>query len=493
MSDAYYDVVVVGTDLTGLIASAMLAKRNYRVLVLGQGPLGNELVVDGFKCARRPWLFTGFETSGLVKKAFTELALSLEMQNRPKAFDPFYQVVLPGRRVDVTAKEALYQRELEREFSGETERIGQYHRAIRDGNTRLSALFDTVPILPADGFFESRSWRKTVAQALDAGIPDALALFPEGHPFRAFALAPLLFSSGCQLSPYSAIQATRLQTHLGRGLYDIEGGVDGLKRVFLDKVKSNCGDVRDRAAVERLVVKRGKVREVVLRDRREVIGTDAVLCNMDVKRFFGLIPQEEQNERYHLKIHELQPQWYLYTLNLVVKAQAIPEGMANTVFQVLSAKRPLEGENLTLLCVDPVGPQDDPGTRVISVSTRVLSRNMRPTLEHLAELDQRLIHATRQLVPFLDEHLITTASAWVVTDRRTGERMVDTNLITPIYGTPLEETLETTPIACRTAYKNLLVGSDALYSGLGFEGAFFGALNAFRLTTELVSKKTLLG
>ena len=62
----------------------------------------------------------------------------------------------------------------------------------------------------------------------------------------------------------------------------------------------------------------------------------------------------------------------------------------------------------------------------------------------------------------------------------------------PLYGSPLPDTLESSPIACRTAYKNILVTGDHLHSGLGFEGAFMGALNAVKLTSDMVTRKTLL-
>lgn len=493
MSDSFYDVVVIGTELTGLVAAAMLAKRNYRVLVVGHGPAMNDFVIDGIRYARRPWLFGGFETSGLIKRAFTELALSLEMQNRPKPFDPFFQVVMPGRRIDATGKEAVFQRELEREFPGELERIQHFYRAVREANNRISSLVDPLPVLPPDGFFETRAWKKTVSAALESGVGDPLSLFPEGHPFRAFALAPLMFSSGCHPSSYSPIQLARLQSHLGRGLFDIEGGIDALKRVFLDKIKSNCGDFRDRVVVDKLTMRRGKVREVVLRDRHEVIGCEMVICNTDVKRFFSLIPQEEQNERYHLRIHELQPTHLLYTTNYALKADAIPIGMARHVFVVVNPRKPLEGDNLVLLSIDTGGQQTDPNVKVLSVSARVPARNLRPTPETLAALDDRLAAVAKTVVPFFDEHLIARASAWVSVDKRTNEPFFDTTQLVPIYASTLEDTLDMTAVACRTAYKNILVAGDHLYSGLGFEGSFYGSLNALKLTMDQVSRKTLLG
>ncbi|MFT7626332.1 MAG: phytoene dehydrogenase-like protein, partial [Myxococcota bacterium] len=480
MSDAYYDVVVVGTELPGLITAAMLAKKNYRVLVVGHGHSNNEFIHEGFRCIRRPWLFSGFETSTPIKKVFAELALSLEMHNRPKPFDPFYQIVMPKARIDVAAKESVFQRELQREFPDDVDKIQHFYRVVREANTRLNTLLELDMVMPPEGYFETRNFRKATEGLLD-GLVDPLSAFPPGHPFRPFVLAPYLFATSCTVAPYSALQLIRSVHHLGRGLYRIEGGIDALKRIFLDKVKNNCGDYRDKSQVERFVMKRGKVKELVIRDRREVIGCDVVICNTDIKRFFNLIPEEAQKQRFHLKVLELQPTHWLYTVNFALRSEAIPTGMGEHAFVVGDPDGPMEGDNLLLCCVDPAGEQPEKGTTVLSVTARLPARTVRPTLENIDLHNQRIAHRLQTLFPFFNEHLLSAASAWVGTEKRGRNQFVDTTQFVPVYGQPLEDTFDLTAIASRTAYKNVLIAGDHLDSGLGFEGAFLGSLHATTL------------
>ncbi|MFT5431616.1 MAG: hypothetical protein ACI9OJ_002313 [Myxococcota bacterium] len=492
MSDSYYNVVVVGTELSGLITAALLAKKGYRVLVLGNGSQSNEFVHEDFRYVRRPWLFSGFETSQPIKRVFSDLSLSMEMHNRPKPLNPFYQVAMPGRRIDVVGKEAIFNRELAREFPGEADRVQQYYQLVAHQNKMLGQVLDAPVIFPPQGFMEMRNYRKLITDVLEQGIADPLAVFPKGNLFRPFALAPLMFSTLCQTHPYSAIQLIRNQAHLSRGLYRIDGGVDALKKIFIEKVKSNCGDYREKVTVDRLTVRRGKVREVLLRDRREVVGCDVVICNMDVKRFFNLIPEEEQKQRYHLKILELQPTDVLYTANYALRAEAIPEAMADNVFMIAKPNKPLDGDNLVMMNVDPAGPQDDPAYKVLAVTTRIPMRHIRPTLDNVDALDRKLMRYAEQLIPFFHEHAVGRASGWLSVDRRTKKAFVDPTLMVPIFSTPLEDTLDASPVACRTAYKNILVAGDNLFSGLGFEGAFLGGLTAATVTEGMVPKRSLL-
>ncbi len=345
--------------------------------------------------------------------------------------------------------------------------------------------------MPPDGFFETRNFKKATEGVLD-GLVDPLSAFLPSDPFRPFVLSPYHFTTGCVVPPYSPIQLVRTAAHLGRGLYRIEGGIDALKRVFIERVKNNCGDYREKATVERLVMRRGKVKELVIRDRREVIGCDVIVCNTDIKRFFKLIPEEDQKQRFHLKITELQPTHWMYTVNFALRSDAIPEGMARHAFLVSDPKQKLEGDNLILCCVDPAGPQPEQGTSVLSCTARLPARTVRPTMDNIEQHNEAIVRRLEHLLPFFHEHVLASASAWIGTEKRGRSLFVDTNQFVPTYGAPLEDTFELSPVAARTAYKNCLIAGDHLHSGLGFEGAFLGSLNTTQLIGELVARKSLL-
>jgi len=495
MSDSYYDIIVVGTELTGLISAAMLAKKGYRVLVVGHGNRANAYDFEGHSFIRRPWLFQGFETSESIKKVFVELALSLEMHNRPKPFDPFFQVVLPDHRLDVVAKDSLAQREFEREFPEDLKEIDAFFKTIATCDQRLAEALATPQVLPPDGFLEQRTYKKLVNGLVGphGQTVDPLASFPARHPFRNFILAPVLMSTACDIPPYAPLQMIRTTAHLRSGLFDIPGGIDGLKRVFIDKVKSNCGDYREKITVDHFVMKRGKLREIVLKNRREVIGCQAIVCNMDVKQFFQLIPQEDQKQRYHLKVLELQPSHLLYTINFALRPGTLPVGMGQHVFVVGDNQKPLEDDNLLLISVNPNGPPThESGADVVSVTARLNTRVVRPTLDNISDHNERIIARVCDTIPFFRENIVGQSSAWITTDKRTGAPAVDTSEFIPVLGPPLDMTLQTSSVASRTAYKNVVLAGEHLHGGLGFEGAFLGSLSVVQFVSDMVNRKSLL-
>ena len=160
MSTSYYDVLIAGTELPGLILGALCAKRGYRVLVVGQDGSPNCYTHGKHTFRRHPELFTGFESSPAVKHVFSELAISMQMRNRPKPFDPYFQVVLPSGRVDVSGRDRAYQRELEREFPSQDEAIRSFFQSVRSENDAVSMFLKENPPLPPEGWSEKREFTK---------------------------------------------------------------------------------------------------------------------------------------------------------------------------------------------------------------------------------------------------------------------------------------------------------------------------------------------
>ena len=491
MSTSFYDVVIAGTDLSGLIVGALCAKRGYRVLVLGQGSRPSGYRFQGHTFQRRAHVFTGFDTSPVLKQLFSELSLSLEMRNRPKAFDPFYQVVLPEARIDVTRPGERFEREIEREFPNEAASILAFYDAAAGINDLISKLLARNPVLPPSSWAEKREIQKIAQEMPDlvsgAAVRDPLQQFPRNHPFRAFVVGPATMASGLDIEDGPVLPLMRCISHLHGGVHHIEGGMDGLKRLFIQKIKQNASDYRPDIAFDALAVKRGKVIQGRVRDRQEVIGFNLLICNSELKRFFHIVPPEVQKERYHHRIHTLQPSHYIFTINLAMRAEGISEAMARNVFLIQDPGVPLDGDNLIQIAVDPgKHERSAPGeTATVTASCRLPAQNFRPHVDHVQRLGDWLLERLRStLFPFLDEHLLAVHAPWKGTDPLTGQARFEAGEVIPIYRGSIEQTLDASVLSVESDYKNILVCGDHVFSGFGFEGAFLTALNAYRKVTE---------
>jgi len=490
---AHYHVAIVGTDLAGLILGAMCAKQGFRVVVIGQGGKPSLYRHENNTFARRLELCYGL-SSPPVRAVFERLGLGLELRNMPRPVEPAYQVVLPGARVDASGDRQLLRAELDREFPGERAAIEACWERIAAIDEQVREVLALGVRLPPRGLIEGLRFRRLVKSFpfLDDewAIEDPLVAFPHGHPLRAFFLAPFRFA--CRMLPARPYPATlvRCLHELHGGVYSFGSGPDALRELFSGIIRS-AGDFRPDARVTHVEIRRGKATSLTLRDRRQAVGCDVLVCNTEPKRFFSLIPLETQREDFHHAIQTLQPVYHTFTGSFAVGAQAIPEEMARDVFAVYDLHAPLEEDNLLHIQLDPAAPRATAAgpadVRVVSASMRVPIGACSGGASAARDLLDTLQARVEQVVPFLSEHLVARHTPWLRDD---GVQEVDPLELNPCYGEAIEHTLGTSPVATGTGYKNVLLGSDAAFCGLGHDAAFVSALHLMAQVSDLIRVKS---
>src|ERR1700724_2440273 len=111
----HYDVAVLGAGAGALVTAALLARRSWRVLVLGPRWRPPTHRYDGVTPARRPFTFLA-SSSPPWSRVLVELAQSQTFRRRVLPLDPMFQIVAPGLRLEVPPDVALFGREIDRAF-----------------------------------------------------------------------------------------------------------------------------------------------------------------------------------------------------------------------------------------------------------------------------------------------------------------------------------------------------------------------------------------
>src|ERR1700733_7180914 len=96
----HYDVVVLGAGIGALCTAALLARRSWRVLVLGQGFRPAHYSFDGLPLARRPFTFLA-SASPAWGRVLAELAQSQAFKRHGRPLDPMLQVFDPRVRLSI--------------------------------------------------------------------------------------------------------------------------------------------------------------------------------------------------------------------------------------------------------------------------------------------------------------------------------------------------------------------------------------------------------
>src|SRR5204863_3859042 len=127
LDTSYFDAVVCGSDLAGLVTAALLGRRGMRVLVCGLDRAPATFSAGGYTLAREAGLLPPPESEP-VARVLRELNYVQIIRRRAPALQPAFQLVVPKHRLDFGPAEAL-PRELAREFPAEaatiTEALGR--------------------------------------------------------------------------------------------------------------------------------------------------------------------------------------------------------------------------------------------------------------------------------------------------------------------------------------------------------------------------------
>jgi phytoene dehydrogenase-like protein len=494
LTSDYYHVVVLGMELGPLAAGALLARRGYRVLVVGQG-----VPYDGYRCfgyefTRRPFLLTAAESPAL-SRIVDELTLGQLFQRAVTAQDPCYQVVLPRARLDVFDEVGRIEAEVRREIPRAAARV----RVVLTNIGRLCGEIDKLLandlVIPPESFFERREFARAEVQNPFRVVGDRefLSQIGCGDELREFLEVPLRMEIAGAASVSPLVQCRQIGSWLF-GCRRIEGGRDGLRKLLGERIVGQGGDLNARQTVTEIVIHRGRVAGVRMAGGEEITGCQAVLTDLSPRELAPLVAPTDWSKRFRALVEDAPEPVLGYSINLGLADEAVPVGMAKTVYASFGP-----GLGDQLLRVEQV-PQDGPGKAAVNVSC-VVPRDEEDAIRTGA-LRDAILDRMRQLVPFLDNHLRVVHSSFDGFGPLdlTGEAEGDAPPIphpeeVPRWlhrQPPVEGALGVENLPHRTGIKGLILSGSQVVSGLGTEGELVAAWGAARVAGKVDPRRERL-
>lgn len=393
----HYDVVVLGASVGALACAALLARRSWRVLVVGHGARPSRYRFGEHALARRTFAFLAMSSPAFAR-VLVELAQSQTFRRRVRPLDPMLGVLGPSFRVELPPDHALFLREIDREFPEVRRVVDTLYGELSRQNGAADAAFERDVVWPPGSFWERRETKKAIdlAPAIVHDEATLLAEFPREHAYRDVLTVPAVFASDLagELPPFAL---ARLHGAWTRGVWSLAGGEDELSEFLLERVRAHGGDVRMSDRVLSIVHKSGRVRGVEIDGETDPLGVGFVVGDATAQALLDLCPNLSLSRRAVERMPTVIAAEQRYVVSLVVRDGGVPAPLPVHAFLLPRAPGlpPVQLERL---------PGSAPGTTLLVAETIV------PTGADLSKGRERVLTAIEAHLPFLDRAVVCVDS-----------------------------------------------------------------------------------
>ncbi len=484
-----YDVIILGSQIGGALAAALLARRNYRVLLIDHEGTGTGYEHEGFVLPYAPAISPALKTMPAVEEAFTELGLTTTVQRAMRPHLPDIQLILPQHRVDLHTDLIRRRAELAREFGETAEGLLSALSATSTQHEASDAFFKEQPALPPDGFFEKWGLKKKVGQHPGLEVHPRLS---NNTPPGALLRGLLPFLSYLD-SPSSPLALTRPLSQALQAPHRYPAGNEGLRDLLIKRLAELGGDALTRENSDSFIVEEisfdgARFAGVKLLRSDVLYRASCMISAMDSGGLRRLVRDRKRHRRLLEQLDSSSTKSLLFSVNWVVPAEALPRGMGELLL-VETADAEL---NPLLVQVHPArtaGGKEDETLRVVCAGAFVPASARELGEEHMAALAQRIDAQLDALMPFTQEKRVLRSAPYLDAGGVRGSRLMPH----PLYGfEEAEAFLGVTGLKQRTQAKNILLAGREVLPGLGLEGEFLAGMRAARLVQEMLKKKNPL-
>ena len=460
-----YDVIVVGGQLSGILSTAMFAKRGLQVLHVPHDGLAEPYTHGEHKLPHAPFFLPPLKAVPAFDEVLQELGITTTIA-RALQLVPL-QLLEQDRWFELSHDEKRRGPELARAFGSSAEEFDELMRKAQAAGDASDSFFQSHPDLPPEGFFARWKFKRHLNRFPGLGLDT-----PLGNDALVRKLMNFVSSTE------NASTLTRART-LGRALAGpaiFQGGREGLWQVIAERARDLGADVlAGDEAVERLVLE-GSTTGVRLTKNDTTYRAGFVVAATDLDVLTRLMPEKQRKASAKL-LPTVAATKALLTLNLVVPEKSLPRGLGTLA--LLDAPS-IDGGAMLL----QVGPSSKPEDRVLTVAVTApigLRAGGEPAIRALiAQVHQALA----RVMPFTKPHVTLESTPWIDAAHVVAGRAE----VAPLFQLSPEAWLGAAGLTTNSPWKRVLMAGRQILPGLGFEGEVLAAQRAVKLVETSLKK-----
>ena len=474
-----YDVIVIGSDLSSLIAALLAARYGRKTVLVSESGLEDGLARSGYLFNVDPFPWSGFGPGQVFSRLLSELNIPLPEPSRVSPLNPALQVILSEHRIDFFLDRDALLRDLAREYPGDDRQIHALYQSVaKVGETLERAVRETLET-------RDRSLKGLMKSCLD--MPFVMGeIWRLEQKIRSAAKQPslgavfdseLTLLSNLHVNHAKPLCSAYLLSLPWRGLYYHFGG----KQRMLGQLRKRYEELRGETLPDCSVVtvRAGGRIEVDIRSRGKTAGLLAQQLVISAKSpaLEKVLSSNGRLSRLARRLRKVEIRRYPFTLHLGVDNRGLPDRMGEYIIHV--PEPPAGGECPWLFLEASVAddtalaPQ---GKRTLAVTALLPRSPVGMPDGELRAAAEGMLQSLEGFLPFLRENIDFMDLDGSIDIARRYQQVVN-----PRYrftGLSLPG-LMSFPV--RSPLPNVFLTGGMIFAGLGFEGEVLSGMKAGHL------------
>ena len=475
-----YDVLVLGAELGGALAAALLAKRGLRVLWAEHAQLAPGYEHEGFLFASPPYVVPPFRTWPMVESCFTELGLTTGFQRSLKPAGP-WQIILPRHRLDLPVDAPRRLAELQREFGNGGSRVAETLGALTAMPETSDPFFRFLNDFAPGGWLERMRLKRRARRVEGLTLPSPLSV---DEPLEALLTGAVPFL--VQQDPAGPLAVTRVLAQLLKNPLRLSGGREGLRETLGKRFTELGGTLLPQEGLAGRAVDgidfEGPQVTLRVRGAEAVYRAQWLVAAMEPGLLAGLLPEEGPGKKLSEHLGGLVPKKLVLTVHWVVPEKVLPRGMGDLVLMDGGQTGPVWIQVHSTRRAGTRGEEE--GLRTVSASALVGS-GVRGAGESGLRLPAAgLERALEALMPFSPAQRVARSVPLV-----DGPGALAGGGPQVVYGTADGSATGLEGLGVRTPARRVLFAGREAVLGVGLEGELLAAARVAALVHEHVRKR----
>lgn len=338
MLEKYCDILVIGTELPGLITAAFLARRGLSVQVIESDFYANHPQMPDPTC------LTGVH-SKLLRSILGRLNVpEVTIQNFLE-LESNLQIIFPKHRIDVLSNPLLYTDEIEREFLAEQDSLKTFYEDLARERHQIDVNDFFQQLLPYT-WREQRAFKKFLKinnlHNKSPGFKNIITLNPVLKSYFKAQYA-LGYQTFCD-DPF-AFQVAEMFNPGDGEIFSIIAGEKPLRDILLERLTHHDGHIRHKISAQKLLYRNGIFEGVELSGTQDTVLAKYIVWNSSLAKLKELLPKKWRYRSLRKSCDAFKSHFQWFTVRFELAKNLIPEPMKRNLILIDEPDKELSGTN----------------------------------------------------------------------------------------------------------------------------------------------------